>query len=293
MSFRTVTAALLLMTSVAAADDLTLEPVCAELSDTDALSPNEQTVAREAFVRLLEGANLLVVEDDCTDRYRLSHTTENGNFIVRIVGPRVIRFARNPDRQDLVTVYRSLLDLVIAAEQEIDAAAVTKRDADATEPEPDHEQEGEETSDVDVGSSEAPSVRTDTTLFAQFLAGTSGVGLGVGLRVPVSTSRALDLYTLRTEGDYDALTLVGARLLTFTNPHGARSAYLGAGIAYSGEEKMEYDGLYSDAGAQLESSIGVMFNRTEKFRVFLQADLDIPLYGTWVPTFMVSLGAGG
>lgn len=309
MSFRLVPCLLVLSSSVAAADseptpagdEVVLTPVCAEIDATrDTFGETERELARAQLVRVLQDADLLVVERDCVERYVLSHEQRDGDFVVRLTGPGGVRRVRNPERAELQTVYDRMLTALIDAQEEAakaaasaarDAAAAAKRAEVATiEPtDSTYEDATTSTDSFDAVAPDEPSaVRGDMVFYGQLVAGSAGSGAGVGLRIPTSRARAIDLSFVGA----GSLVAVGAELLHFAQADAPTSVYVGGGLSYA-EQSAGY--MEEATGARLEGTAGVMFNRTGSTRMFLQADLGLPLYslaGGYSPTFMVSLGVG-
>ena len=147
MSSRLVTCLLVLSSAVAAADpsptpptgdEVELTPVCAEIDvSRDTFGETERELARAQLVRVLQDADLLVVERDCVDHYMLSHEVRDGDFFVRLAGPGGVRRMRNPERAALLAVYDRMLTALLDAQEAkgTEVAAIEPTDstyADAT-----------------------------------------------------------------------------------------------------------------------------------------------------------------
>ena len=298
MSCRLVSCLLVLSSTIAAADpapDVELTPVCAEIDATrDTLGETERELARAQLVRVLQDADLLVVERDCVEHYVLSHEARDGDFFVRLAGPGGVRRVRNPERAELQAVYDRMLTALLDAQEEAaeateaagtEVAAIEPTDstyADATTSAPDYDA---------VAPEEPRTVRQDIVAYGQLVGGNYGTGIGLGLRIPSSRARAIDLSFVTTSGGPEQISAVGAKILSYLAPDDPTSVYLGGGLSYAVQNLNEME----EAGARLEGSASVMLNRTGSTRMFLQVDLGLPLYsfaGGYEPTFMFSLGVG-
>lgn len=295
MSFRTVAASLVLLSSSIAAaepDEVSVAPVCAEVDATrDSLTAAERSIALQQLTRVLQDADLLVVEHECTEHYVLAHELRDGALVVRISGPGGARVSRDPDRQALPTLYRRMVDALIDAQ---DQAAVTvatvEPPTETTYPEP------AALSEVDVSTTDTPSgVQTDAVFYAALVAGNYGLGVGFGVRVPTSRAFALDLSLIESEGDAKDTAMLSARLIKFHSPDADVSPYAGGGLSVGNQREDRMTG----SGAQIDATLGVVINRTGTTRGFAQATLSIPLFemtdgegSSYSPTVMFSIGAG-
>jgi hypothetical protein len=142
-----------------------------------------------------------------------------------------------------------------------------------------------------VAPDEPSAVRQDLVLYGQLMAGSIGTGVGAGLRIPSSHTRAIDLSFVTAGNGRDQLTAIGAKVLTYVAPDLATSWYAGGGLSAA----VQNEGSMEESGVRLEGTAGVMLNRTGSTRMFLQADLGLPLYSvanSYNPTFMFSFGIG-
>lgn len=283
-------------------DEVALTPVCAEIDTSrDTFGETERELARAQLVRVLQDADLLVVERDCAEHYKLSHEVRDGDFIVRLAGPGGARRARNPERAELLAVYDRMLTALLdaqaeAAEAASAEAAAAARGTEVATIEPTDSTYADATTstqtDFDAVAPEEPSaVRQDMVFYGQLVGGSHGTGAGLGLRIPAARAHAIDL-SLLTVGDGDNhLSAIGAKVMHYLQPDGPTSVYLGGGLSYAAQRSL----LMEQSGGRLEGSGGVMLNRTGSTRMFVQADLGLPLYsgtGGYDPTFMISVGVG-
>lgn len=288
---------LVLSSTVAAAEtppaeEVALTPVCAEVdASRDTLGESERALARAQLARVLQDADLLVVEHDCVEHYVLSHEQRDGDFVVRLSGPGGVRRVRNPERARLADAYDRMLTALLDAQDEAAEAAANA----AAAIEPTDSTYVDATASTPVVDAVAPDpdrpVRQDSILYGQLSAGNYGTGAGAGFRVPTSRDGALDFgFTTMGDGQRFAAS-IGMKYLQFMRPEAATSPYLGGGVSYAGLSSA----MTEDSGARLDGMFGVMLNRTAATRFFIQADLGLPLFsvaGAYEPTFMASVGVG-
>lgn len=325
MSFRTVIATLLAMTSAAAAEgELTLTPSCAEIdASRDTLPAAEREAARKQLDRILQGLDLLVVETGCVDHYVLSHEREGNDAIVRITGPAGTRRGRNPktraeayeklvialldaqeaaiekakeDAEAAEEAAKAALDAQAGAAQpaeETVAATEADTNADTTAIDPTYHSDN-----FDAVAAEEPSrVRTDWLLYGQLMAGSAGTGIGLGVRIPITTGLGLDFSMKHAEGDQTMWSSYGVKLVTYRSPDADSSSYFGGGIAAGVQNVRMYEGAYGSyedevAGLEFTGVAGYMFNRTGGTRLFVQADLSVPTFSGAHMATMASAGLG-
>lgn len=294
MSFRPVAASLVLLSSSIAAaepDEISVAPVCAEVDATrDSLTQPERALAIQQLTRVLQDADQLVVDSDCTEHYVLAHELRDGELVVRISGPGGVRVSRHPDRDALPALYQRMVDALIEAQERAAVVVATVEEpGDTTYPEPFAEP------DVDASAAQTNVVKTDAVLYAAGVVGNFGLGLGIGVRLPVSRAFALDLSLVESSGDGRDTSLLSAKVVKYRSPDADVSAYAGFGLSV-GEQR---DGEMTGSGPQIDGTLGVMFSRTSATRGFAQANLSVPMFelsdgmtSSYSPTMMFSVGLG-
>jgi hypothetical protein len=313
MKVRYVAASLLLATvaaSPASADDvITLQPTCAAIDETrDTLTPEQRTAALARVSRALMDANVLVVEQGCTDPFVLSHEKDGDRSIVRLAASGVALRVADPGAHDRDRAYARLVERLLEKREEA-AGEQTKQDAaqEASAPARDTVAVVEAAAADRVEPSNAPQldveapyvpetgVRKDNVFYGKLLVGNYGSGVAVGVTIPLKPTLAFDVSAGGTGGDQKDMAFVGARVFGYRDPELSSSLYYGGGLSLAGQTDRGSDG----SGLRLEAALGVALNRTKQTRFFLEGSAGIPLYDmtggdgeSYEPTFMLSFGVG-
>jgi hypothetical protein len=317
MSYRALTACLLLSSSIAAADEheITLAPTCAEIDlAKDQLSPETREVALRLLVRALERAEQLVVDRGCSVRFTAWHERTGDLYVVRVRGPRGTRKARDKSLDQLGATYERAIELLTEPESEPEPEPAAPADAtanqvpasEAAEPAgPSGDATGEvataEQPDVDdveqepAVDDELAAVSPDRLIYGQLSVGTHGMGVGIGYRRQ-SAAIAFDLSLATVGDDIAGHTAFAAELQYLSRPQHRLTAYYGGGLSFASQ----HDEMETGEGIRAELTAGVAFARDNRVRWFAQADLALPFYEMsdaygrtgHSPTFGLALGAG-
>lgn len=268
------------LSAPAVADDMSLAPTCAVIDETrDTLSPQDRTLAVAQLERALLAAAVLVVPQDCTERYTLSHEMDGERAVVRLAGPDTVMRVNDPGAAEREAAYAHLI-----------AELLESRDPDPVVVEDVASPVAE--THMQAGASE---VRTDGVFYGKVMAGNYGGGFALGGHFLVTKRTGLDISAGRAGTTGHELGMLAAKVVRYRDPDSDTSLYYGGGMSFATQRNEDSTG----SGARIDGSLGVAFARTQQTRIYLAADLSLPLFGMsggmadgYDPTIMFSLGIG-
>jgi hypothetical protein len=293
---------LLAFTRIASADDeVILESVCAVVEPSDLLDEASRTTAHHLLVRTLERADLLVVERDCTQTFRVAHVRIDGAVVVRIVGPHSTRRWTHATPEKLPEIYETLVRALLTDRPSADAIPVP---AITTEP-------YTEAGAIPPAPFPTPKVDHDIAkvgLWSARLGFGGTVGMGGVSSIMVGYRHQFGEYSLDIAGGGSGSENGGTAKLSMQllKLYGSetRAPYLGGGLSAGAtsarDSSLVSPAEYKGGGFGVELSAGYAFGRAStSLQSFMQADLTLPLYSAktmaspavvYPATFMLSFG---
>lgn len=278
---RTVSIALVLLASATAHADprvTTLAPTCALVEAApEGLDDAERERTQQVLARTLEQADVLVVDRECTETYRVAYR----DGMIELSGPRTtVREVRSPDVGDQLASLVQRERAFRAPVEEPEQQPEQHPDDAAAEAPDDQEDDAEPAPTTESSSAEK------NLFYLRFGAGAvagfdGGHALAVGVRVEMGKADFdLSLGTLSnaTYGKVEVLS---------SPPVNRTGAYAGGGLSLSSVEGNDHSG----AGLAAELSAGVTLS--ESHRWFLQGDASLPFYkidSIYPATVAISLG---
>lgn len=261
---------------------LVLARVCAEVAGIS--DPAAAARAHDILARTLEQEDLFVVDSGCTETYRVEHVVDGPGLRVDLISPYDRASVFVTAGQEPGTTYRELFHRLrhsvpvtpatAPATQEAVAPASPETVATASPPGP-----IDEVAAAEPTGTAAPVPRSMFYMRAGFGAVSSfdgGFAFGLGWRM-TGEHHGAD-FSLASVGSAIA---VKGELLTVSGNH-----YAGTGLSVG-----EVGSVDQSGGAAIELSGGL----TLAPKIFVQADLSLPLYSTpagYPAMFAVSLGFG-
>jgi hypothetical protein len=252
----------------------------------DTLQPDERTAARLLVSKQFTLAGQRVVQDNCATTYTVSHIRLGTTISVTLSGPSGSREATALGLDDLPAIYSQMVRSLTTG-QPMGLAVVDRSNVSASQDLPPRRvhAEGYWYARLGFGS-----------LFGQSTH--HGAVYGFGYRAGFDRL-ALDVSFLNGQagdgGGYSApsgssMSLIKLAGLVFTNPTGNRSAYFGGGLSYSrseirGGDVIGFSRSGRGAGLQADLTAGYELARAMSTRVFVQADIGLPLYKVQFETF--------
>ncbi|MBV8757741.1 MAG: hypothetical protein JO257_10710 [Deltaproteobacteria bacterium] len=317
--------ALLLLASTASADPAAHEvvrvrelvPTCVVIdAEHDALLPDERPIAARTLARVLEQADVLVVETGCADTYTVRHERAPDGLIVHVTSPRGARRLHAANVGALGAAYRDAVNSLYAAtdapamRRDVPAAApanATDTAAVASVPAaaPSSLTEGLVALPADGAPSQVPVVDTfaepapavdlgkrvpgaggvmwyGSLGFAPVLNGDTATSFGVGLRFEQSASLlelGADLYSSGDGSQPVRGQRLNARLMKVLSPDSSISPYVGGGLAIGNATITGQYATYSGSGIETDAAFGMDFARDHRgVRLFAELALVAPLY---------------
>ena len=316
MTTRIAIAAILLATASASADTM-IQPACVALDTSrDDLTIEGAHTALLTLVRVLEHEDVLVVETGCDVTYTLSHRRiAPGKLVVSLRGPHATRRYTGATSETMVAVYHKLATTVLAAERRAVAERAPVPAVVLPPTLPPHlpaQLPGHLADDTDDAPARpvelVDSVPSSMTLAAgrrlfYMRVGAGGVVSGEGAatawafgwRIP-SGRLVYDIGVGGVGGGGAGTGGLKAAVYRLKDPNGETSSYLGGGLSITGATTTR-DGMeVSGGGMQLDAAVGIELKRSDRrMRVFLQADLGLPLFAigdVYPASFGLSVGAG-
>jgi hypothetical protein len=252
----------------------------------DTLQSDERTAARLLVSKQFALAGHQVVQENCVTTYTLSHIRLGTTISVTLTGPLGSREATALGLDDLPAIYSQMVRSLTTG-QPMGLAVVDRSNVSATQDLPPRRVHAEGYWYARLGQG---------SLFGQSTH--QGAAFGFGYRAGFDRL-ALDVSFLNGQvgdgGSYStpsgsSMALIKLAGLVFTNPTGNRSAYFGGGLSYSRAELRTAStagfGRYGrGAGLQTDLTVGYEITRAMSTRVFVQADLGLPLYKVQFETF--------
>jgi hypothetical protein len=298
--------ALLLVSGSAVAGEriVTLDRTCVEIdAATDGLEPPDRDHAMQLIARVLEREDQLVVANNCTETYTLSHERTGEQYVIRLRSSAGKRRMTTPALSDLFEKYDRMVRSLIEAKAEAQAPQVA---ADPQVAVAETAQEPFPTPSIDEETPTEPKPRKNSLWYGmlgvQLTGGSAGsIGYrhrrdGVALDVAIGF-RASD------EGNNGAS--FGGKLLGMRQASPSTALYAGGGISLGtlerGNEYDRYDSsstYYYGSGLQGDFAAGMQMGSRTQF--ITQLEISLPFYRlgnnfgdkTYAPTAMLTAGLG-
>jgi hypothetical protein len=260
---------------------------CVAIDETkDMLGREDRIAARLLIGKQFELAGHQVVERDCTATFTVVHIRLGTTITVTLSGPGGAREATALGLDDLPAVYSQLVRSLTTG-QPMGLGVVDRTNVTATQDMPPRRIATEGTWYARVGYG---------SIFGR--SADNGATFGFGYRAEFDRV-GLDISFLNAQINDDsryygpsssAWSLIKLQGLFFTNPTSNRSAYLGGGLSYGRTELRNTtpEGFPSSgrgAGLQAGLTAGYEIARVTSVRMFVQADLTLPLYHVQFETF--------
>ncbi|MCA9538812.1 MAG: hypothetical protein KC620_07985 [Myxococcales bacterium] len=212
-----------------------------------------------------------VVDAPCERQYKLAQITTGDVVTVTLRGPSRTRTARAASANELPKVYDQLVKAQLTGAKVVSGSAAVGRH--------------------NVTEEQADPLRVQADSLYYLHLGPGGslgldqplMNIGAGYRYELDqfgVQAGADL-TFSPSDDETAQGLIGSigiAGLYFLSPEADGSAYLGAGLDFSGIAIGNHDGLYHENGLQGRAIGGYSFLRSSTLRMFAQADLVLPFY---------------
>jgi hypothetical protein len=255
----------------------------------DTLGREERTAALLLVGKQFELAGQRVVNDGCVATYTVSHIRLGTTIIVTLSGSTGSREATALGLDDLPPVYSQMVRSLTSG-QPMGLAVLDRTNVSASqELSPRRVQsEGYWYARLGYGSLFGESTQNGAAFGFGYRAEFNRLGLDVSF-FNLQLNDAGGYYG----GSSSASSLIKLQGLFFSNPTGNRSAYFGGGLSYGRADLRTANGAdypKSGHGAGLQTGLtaGYEIARVTSARLFVQADVTLPLYKVLFETYSYS-----
>ena len=286
-----------------------LVPTCVAIdADHDALSAEDRVGAVRTLARVLEQAELLVVETGCVDTYTLRHERSPEGLVVHVRGPRGARRLHAKEVAALGATYREAVYSLFATSAS--PAALPPPVAETNEPAmPRVAQTSEPAAPATTDTPTDPSARVPAAGgllwygalgIAPVAHADAATSFGGGLREE-HAGVLIDIgFDVLSSGDGSRSVRAdrfGARVVRVLRPDAAASPYIGAGLALGSTRIEGQYAMASGSGLEATAVFGFDLVRDHRgARLFTELAVVAPFYelsdATWTPSALLRVGVG-
>jgi hypothetical protein len=255
--------------------------ICVKIDEAnDSLTPDERVAAVRLVKKQFELAGHLVAEIPCDAAYTLSHIRLGNTIVVSLAGPLGSREGKALGLDDLPAVYSQMVRSFTTGQPMGSLAVLDRTNVSAAQDVPPRRLSSEGLWYARVGHDTlfGPSAHYGASFGFGYRGEFDRIGLDLSF-LNVHTSGS-DSYS---SSGGSAMSLIKLEGLYFVSPSANRSAYFGGGLSYGRTElrTMKQDGFPSSGhgtGLQAEISGGYEIARVTSARLFVQADVTLPMY---------------
>ena len=275
---------------------LSSSQICVRVDEAnDSLAAEERTAAVRLVKKQFELAGHRVVEMPCDGPYTLSHIRLGNTIIVSLSGQLGSREGKALGLDDLPAVYSQMVRSLTTGEPMGSLAVLDRTNVSAAQDTPPKRLQSESLWYARVGHA---------TLFGP--EAHYGASFGFGYRAEFDRI-GLDFSFLNVDtsgsGSYassggSAISFVKLEGLYFVSPTANHSAYFGGGLSYGrtelrGSSQDIYRPYGNGSGLQAELSAGYEIARVTSVRLFVQADITLPMYDVVFQKYSLSYSPTG
>lgn len=256
----------------------------------DSLTRDERTAAVRLVKKQFELAGHLVTEMPCDAAYTLSHIRLGNTIVVSLSGPLGTREGKALGLDDLPAVYSQMVRSLTTGQPMGSLSVLDRTNVSAAQDVPPRRLQSEALWYARVGQA---------TLFGP--ATHYGASFGFGYRAEFDrVGFDLSFLNIHTSGSGSYRSSGGAAIsfiklegLYFVSPTANRSAYFGGGLGYGrtelrGTSRDIYQSSGRGAGLEAELTAGYEIARVTSARLFVQADVTLPMYHVEFETYSFS-----
>ena len=254
---------------------------CVRIDDAnDSLSRDDRVAAVRLVKKEFELAGHRVADLPCEATYTLSHIRLGNTIVVSLAGPLGSREGKALGLDDLPAVYSQMVKSLTTGQPMGSLAVLDRTNVSAAQDAPPRRMQSEGLWYGRVGHD---------TLFGD--TAHSGASFGFGYRGEFDRlGFDLSFRNVHTSGSGSysssggsAMSLIKIEGLYFVSPTANRSAYFGGGVSYGRTDlriasQQGYPSSGHGSGLQAELSGGYEIARVTSARLFVQADVTLPLY---------------
>jgi hypothetical protein len=269
---------------------------CVKIDEAnDSLARDERTAAVRLVKKQFELAGRGIADVPCEETYTLSHIRLGNTIVVSLAGPLGSREGKALGLDDLPAVYSQMVRSLTTGEPMGSLAVLDRTNVSAAQDLPPRRLQSETLWYARVGHSSlfGPSAHHGASFGFGYRAEFDKIGLDVSfLNVHTSGSGSY----LRSGGA--AMTLIKLEGLYFVSPTANRSAYFGGGLSYGrtelrGRNGDDFQSSGRGAGLQAELTGGYELARVTSARLFVQADVTLPIYHVEFETYSLTRSPSG